>query len=31
MENSVPFTIDIPQATLDHISTRVRETQWPDA
>lgn len=30
MENPVPFTIDIPQATLDRISTRVRETQWPD-
>jgi hypothetical protein len=25
-----PFRIDIPQATIDRILTRVREAQWPD-
>src|SRR5271163_1788875 len=25
-----PFRVDIPQAKIDHILTRVRETEWPD-
>jgi pimeloyl-ACP methyl ester carboxylesterase len=25
-----PFRLDIPQATIDHILNRVRDTQWPD-
>ena len=25
-----PFRVDIPQATIDRILTRVRETRWPD-
>jgi len=26
----VPFRVDIPQATIDRILSRVREAQWPD-
>src|ERR1700722_2237827 len=25
-----PFRVDIPQATIDRILNRVRDTQWPD-
>src|SRR5215475_1098661 len=25
-----PFRVNIPQATIDHILTRVREARWPD-
>jgi epoxide hydrolase len=26
----VPFRVDVPQATIDRIISRVREAQWPD-
>ena len=26
----VPFRVNIPQATIDRILTRVREAEWPD-
>ena len=25
-----PFQVNIPQAKIDHILARVRETEWPD-
>jgi hypothetical protein len=25
-----PFRVDVPQATIDRILNRVRETRWPD-
>jgi hypothetical protein len=28
--NPTPFRVDIPQATIDRILTRVREAEWPD-
>ena len=31
MSNVTPFRIDVPRARLDHITSRIRDAEWPDA